>query len=370
MDDSVFLTVLIPIGLATVMVSLGLALTTADFKRVFVLPRGVLIGLANLLVISPFLAFGVAEIYGLGAALAVGLVLLGASPGGTTANLMTHLARGDTALSITMTAISSVAAVLTVPLFLELAIDHFGASGFESDVSMGGVVARVFLITLVPLAIGMWIRRRSPDWVARHGDRVRRAALLAFVAVVLVAIVSEFDRITDNFGRVAAAALTLNVLAMTISFTVARFARLSDRQATAIAMELGIHNSTLAITVATSIDTELIIPAAVYSLFMYVTSGLFARVMAGRNRDPNATPALAEPVAPGAGPPRPRSTAAREAAPSSDAASGTTSAGSDGLALHTRTSTLVWRLLTALTVLLSIGSLAIALLGIAGVQIL
>jgi bile acid:Na+ symporter, BASS family len=283
MDDSVFASVLLPVGLIIVMTSLGLSLTTKDFKRVFVLPRGVLIGLANLLVISPFLAFGVAELWGLAPALAVGLVLLGASPGGTTANMLTHLARGDTALSVTMTAVSSVAAVVTVPLFLGAAIDHFGATGLDGDVEMLGIVARVFLITIVPLAVGMTVRWRSPDWVGRNGERFRRAALIVFVIIVLAAIATEFERITDNFTDVAAAAVTLNLLAMTISFAVARLARLDERQSTAISLELGVHNSTLAIAVGTSVDFQLVIPAAVYSLFMFVTAGLFARVMASRN---------------------------------------------------------------------------------------
>ena len=118
-DQSVMTTVVLPIALAVIMGSLGLSLTPADFKRVFVLPKGVSIGLVNLLAISPLLAFGVAELYSLSPELAVGLVLLGASPGGTMANLLTHLARGDVALSVTMTAVSSVAAVLTVPLYLD-----------------------------------------------------------------------------------------------------------------------------------------------------------------------------------------------------------------------------------------------------------
>jgi BASS family bile acid:Na+ symporter len=128
-DDSVFTEALLPLALAIIMISLGLSLTPADFKRVFVLPRGVAIGITNLLLISPFLAFAIAELYGLSPELAVGLVLLGASPGGTTANMLTHLARGDTALSVTMTAISSVAAVVTVPLYLDLSINHFDAGG-------------------------------------------------------------------------------------------------------------------------------------------------------------------------------------------------------------------------------------------------
>ena len=119
----------LPIALAVIMTVLGLALTPADFRRVVVFPRGVAIGLSNLIVISPLLAFAVAEAYALDPALAVGLVILGAAPGGTMANMLTHLARGDTALSITLTAISSVAAVITVPLYLELATNHFGAGG-------------------------------------------------------------------------------------------------------------------------------------------------------------------------------------------------------------------------------------------------
>src|SRR3712207_4118298 len=184
------------------MITLGLSLTPADFRRVMVFPKGVSIGIANLLLISPLLAFTVAELYGLDAELAVGLVLLGASPGGTTANLLTHLARGDTALSVTMTAISSLAAVITVPLFLTLATDHFDA-GVSDDVSMGGVVARVFLITIVPLAIGMYLRHRSPERVLEVEDRAKRIALGVFLVVVAGAVASEFDRIQDNFAEVA-----------------------------------------------------------------------------------------------------------------------------------------------------------------------
>ena len=128
-DSSLLVDVLLPLGLAIIMLTLGLSLTGEDFTRVLSAPRGVAIGLGNLLVISPLLAFAAAEVFGLDPVLAVGLVLLGASPGGTLANLLTHLARGETALSVSMTAISSVAAVVTVPLFLGLAIGHFDAEG-------------------------------------------------------------------------------------------------------------------------------------------------------------------------------------------------------------------------------------------------
>lgn len=283
MEDSLLATVVLPVALAVIMLSLGLALTTADFRRVAVQPRGIAVGITNLALISPLLAFAIAEIYDLEPAMAVGLVLLGASPGGTMANLLTHLARGDTALSISMTAISSLAAVITVPLFLELSTSHFGASSLNEDVDMLGVVVRVLLVTIIPLSLGMWLRARSPELVERVHGTVRTTSLVVFAAVVVGVVIAEFDRVTDQLGEVAPAVLTLNIAAMGISFAIARLARLDDRQATAIAIELGVHNSTLAIAVGATIATELTIPAAVYASFMFVTAGLFARIMYSRN---------------------------------------------------------------------------------------
>jgi len=282
-EHSAFATIVLPIALAVIMVSLGTSLVLEDFRRVFVYPRGVAIGLANLLLLSPFLAFAVAEVYNLEPALAVGLVLLGASPGGTLANLLTHLARGDTALSITMTATSSLAAVITVPLFLKLAVSYFGAHELDTHVSLIGVVARVLLITVIPLAAGMWLRARRPERVAEIGPALRKAAIVVFLAAVIGVIIAEQDRVTDNIGAVAGAAITLNLVAMSSSFAIARLARLETRQATAIAMELGIHNSTLAIAIGASIATVLTIPAAVYAAFMFIPAGLFAWLMHRRN---------------------------------------------------------------------------------------
>ncbi len=283
MEDSLFANVLFPVALAVIMTSLGLSLTVADFRRVFAYPRGVGIGMLNLALISPALAFGIAELLSLEAGLAVGLVLLGASPGGTMANMLTHLARGDTALSITMTAVSSVAAVVTVPLFLQLGINHFGATGFDDDVEMLGVVVRVLGITVVPLSLGMYLRSRSPARVAELEPRVKRIALVLFLGVVIGAIVAENERVLDNLDDVALAAILLNLAAMTVSFSIAKVARLDGRQSTAIAIELGIHNAALAIAIGSSISNVLTIPAAVYSAFMFISAGLFARLMYRRN---------------------------------------------------------------------------------------
>lgn len=281
-DDSVFALVMLPIALAVIMMSLGLSLTVGDFKRVIVYPKGVAIGMLNLLLISPLLAFTIAVIYDLPPELAVGLVLMGSAPGGTTANLMVHLAKGDTALSVTMTAISSVAAVITVPLYLSLSIEYFDA-GVGDDVSMGGIVARVFAITIVPLAFGMWLKTRNPERAERVEPTFRKLAFGFLIVVIIGAVVSEFDVVRDNFADLALATLTLNLAAMCVSYTISRVARLSDAQSTAIALELGIHNGTLAIAVASTVDNTLATPAAVYSVFMFVTAGLFARLMYRRN---------------------------------------------------------------------------------------
>ena len=277
--------ILLPVALAFIMVSLGLSLTPEDFRRVLVAPRGVAVGLVNLLLVAPLLAFGVAEVFGLEPIFAVGLVIMGAAPGGVMANLLTHLARGQTALSITMTAVSSVCAVVTVPLYLKLAIDHFGAD-VGDDVSMLGTVARVFLITLIPLAVGMAYRARNTERAIAVEPRFKKGAFAVFVLVVIGAVASEWELATDSFGTVAPATLALNVAAMSLSFAAARAVRLPDASATAIAMELGVHNSTLTITVATAIDDRLAIPAAVYSLFMFLTAFPFAMLMARRNVAP------------------------------------------------------------------------------------
>lgn len=277
-------TVALPIGLALIMATLGLSLVPDDFRRVIKMPRGVLIGMLNLAIVSPLLAFGAAELFALSAVMAVGLVLLGASPGGTMANLLTHIARGDTALSVTMTAVSSICALITVPLYLGLAIDHFGATELSEDFSMLPVVVKVFAITVVPLALGMFVRAKRAEWAIEFEPRAKKIALFVFFIVVVGAVIAENESVRENLSEVLGAAIALNLAAMAIGFGSARAARLDDRQATAISMELGVHNSTVAIAVGATISPELTVPAAVYASFMFVSAGTFAFFMSRRNR--------------------------------------------------------------------------------------
>jgi BASS family bile acid:Na+ symporter len=281
--NSVFITLFLPASLFIIMFSLGMALTVADFRRVVLFPRGITIGLLNLLLISPLLAFTLAVVFKLPPELAVGMVLLGASPGGTTANMLTHLARGDTALSITMTAISSVAAVVMTPLVLSLASAHFMSGELALQLDMSGIVVKVLIITLIPLSLGMLVRANAEAWALRNEPLAKKIAMVFFVLVVAAALWSERTHIGDNLAVVGFAVLSLNVLAMTISYVLSTLAGLNGRQATVVSIELGVHNTTLAMAVGAMVTPTMVIPAAVYGVFMFFTAGAFARWMHQRN---------------------------------------------------------------------------------------
>lgn len=290
MDSPVLTSVVLPAAIAVIMLSLGMTLTPADFRRVLFAPRGVAVGVLNMALIGPLLALTIASAFGLSPELAVGLVLLGASPGGMMANMLTHLSRGDTALSITITAVTSIGAIVTMPLFLGLAAAHFG-TGDMGEVGTAGVVVRVFAITVVPVAVGMDLRRRWPRRVEDAYPRVRDVSLAVFCLVIVAAIVSEYDTVAENLAEVGAAALALNVAGMSVSFGTSKLAGLDDRQATAICLAPGIHNTAIAIAVGASLAAALTIPAAVYASLMLITSGGFAWAMRGRNAAAASLPA-------------------------------------------------------------------------------
>lgn len=182
-----------------------------------------------------------------------------------------------------MTAVSSLLATITVPLYLGIAISHFDAIGLSEDVEVLGISARVFAITVVPLAIGMLIRARKTVWARRNEDRMKRLALGALFVVIVVAVADEFELVRENFTAIFLAALAFNIAAMGLSYSISRAARLTERQATAVALELGIHNGTVAIAVAALVDLRLAAPAAVYALPMFVNGAIFARFMNRRN---------------------------------------------------------------------------------------
>ena len=275
MDDSAVITVGLPIALAIIMFGLGLSLTPGDFRRVARTPRAVVVALVLQVLVMPAIAFGLVVAFDLEPLLAVGVMLLAASPGGTTANLFSHLFGGDVALNVSLTAINSVLAAVSIPLITNLAIGYFDAEG-ELGLQFGKV-AQVIAIVLVPVALGMLARHRSPDLAGRADRPVRVFSIAVLVLVSIGALVGERDDIADYAQRVGLVTGLFCVASLTVGYVGARVLRLPEPQAIASAMEVGIHNTTVALTVALSVldSTEVAIPSAVYSVLMYVLATAF-----------------------------------------------------------------------------------------------
>ena len=272
------LTLFLPIALGIIMLGLGLSLTLADFARVVKFPKPVLIGLACQLLLLPLMCFFLAKAFGLAPALAVGLMLLAASPGGTTANLYSHLAHGDVALNITLTAVNSVIAVLTMPLIVNLSLAYF-MEGDQALPLQFTKVVQVFVIVLGPVAIGIWLRSRFPGFAARMEKPVKIISALFLLIIILLAVVKDWQTFVDYAPLVGGAALAFNLISLAVGYWVPRLCKLSLRQSVAIGMEIGIHNGTLAIALALSPmllnNATMSIPAAIYSIIMFFTAAAF-----------------------------------------------------------------------------------------------
>jgi len=274
-NDSQLITVGLPVALAIIMFGLGLSLTTDDFRRVARTPRAVAVALVLQVLVLPLVAFGLVELFDLDPLLAVGVMLLAASPGGTTANLFSHLFRGDVALNISLTAINSVLAAVSIPVITNLAIERYDAEG-ELGLQFTKVV-QVVAIVLVPVAIGMVVRRRSAAFAQRADRPVRVFSIAVLVLVSLGALLGERDNLAGYAQQVGLVTGLFCLLSLSLGYSVARLLRLDERQAIASSMEVGIHNTTVALTIALSVldSTEVAIPSAVYSVLMYVLATAF-----------------------------------------------------------------------------------------------
>lgn len=275
MNDSVLISVGLPIALAIIMFGLGLSLEVGDFRRVARAPRAVIVALGLQVLVLPVIAFGLVVAFDLDPLLAVGVMLLAASPGGTTANLFSHLFRGDVALNITLTAINSVLAAVTIPVITNLAIGYFDTDG---DLGLQwSKVVQVIAIVLVPVAVGLLVRRWSRAFAARADKLVRIFSIVVLVAVAVGALLGERENLGDYLKQVGLVTGLLCVLSLSLGYAGARLARLEQPQAVASSMEVGIHNTTVALTIALSVldSTEVAIPAAVYSILMYVLATAF-----------------------------------------------------------------------------------------------
>jgi len=301
MTSSIVTTLFLPASLAVIMFGLGLALTLADFARVARHPKAAGIALTCQILVLPALCLGLVLLFDLAPVLAVGMMLLAASPGGTTANIFSHLARGDVALNITLTAINSVLSVVTLPIVVNLAI-----AGFMDDSTSIGLqpakTAQVVALVLVPVAIGMFVRHRFTQFAERMRRPVRIASIVVLVGVIAVAMFQERANIVDFLQSVGLPALLLSLASLAIGYYVPRLFKVSHEQSVASSFEIGIHNATLAITIALSPtllnNSEMSIPAAVYGVLMFLPAGALCYYLARSTRASSQTGVPASVTAP------------------------------------------------------------------------
>ncbi len=285
MQASLLTNLLLPLALGVIMLGLGLGLTTEDFRRVARYPRAVLIGLTLQTLVLPWVAFALALGLGLPAELAVGLMLLAASPGGATANLFSHLARGDIALNITLTAINSLLCLATLPLILNLSLEYFLGAGQYVPPPVRKVV-EVAVIIVMPVALGMLIRAIAPTLSARAEKPIRLLAVVVLILLVIAAVAQSKEVLLAHLGTVGFACLAFNLASLGAGYVAPMSLKLPRAQSIAIAMEIGIHNGTLAIFIALNVlkNSTMSVPAALYSLIMFFTAGAFAFWLNRRQR--------------------------------------------------------------------------------------
>lgn len=268
--------ILLPLILAFIMFSLGLGLRKRDFGRVLTYPVAFGAGLINQMILLPLVAFALAHAFGLSPEFAVGLMILALCPGGVTSNVLARLAGGNTPLSISLTAITSLLSILTVPLLVAFSVGHFmGESGPRVDVTKLGFT--MFLITAVPVVLGMVLTAKAPGLVEKIAPGISRVALVLFVLIIAAALAKNWEVFSSNLGTLGPVAVLLNVLLLGAGIVSAKAVRLDRRDATTISIESGVQNGTLAIAVGSivaGVEGQTLppatVPAAVYSITMYL----------------------------------------------------------------------------------------------------
>ena len=284
--DLQILTVIMPVAMGAIMLGLGLSLQMEDFRQVARYPKPIWIGLSCQLILLPILAFIIVHLSDLTPALGLGLILLAAAPGGPSSNLYSHLAGGDVALNISLTAVNSILSIATLPLLVNIGIHVFISDGSVVPLQVQKVL-EVFAIIMIPVSVGMWIRSKWPSFADFMKRPVKIASAVFLALLIVIAAVGQWSILEKYFWRVGFYTLLFNVLNLLVGYFVPRWFKISHSQAIAIGMEIGIHNGTLAIFVALSIlnNATVGIPAAIYSIMMFLTASIFGVLV--NKLDPN-----------------------------------------------------------------------------------
>lgn len=283
MESSFLTAVFLPLALCIIMLGMGLGLTLQDFQRIWLEPKAVILGLVAQLIMLPVVGFLLASIFPLSPEIAVGVMILAACPGGPTSNMVTYLVRGNVALSITLTAISSLITIVTIPLVVNLAMGQFMGEAVTLQLSFLTTVVRIAVITLIPVTLGMVLHHYAPTFTARVEHWVKWLSLFLLALIIVGLLAKERANVASFFVQVGWVTLTLNVLTMALGFAIATLTKLDRPSAKSITVEVGIQNGTLAIAIASAPaflnNPTMAIPAAIYALIMYPTSAAFAWII-------------------------------------------------------------------------------------------
>ncbi len=269
-------TIFLAASLIIIMLGMGLALVVDDFKRIFLYPKAIFVGLVNQMILLPLIGFMLVSVFPLHADIAIGLMILAACPGGPTSNLISYLAKADIALSVTLTAFSSLITILTIPFIVNFALLRFLDEGQIIKLDVVETIIQIFVIIVIPIALGMLIRKYKEGFALRMAKPVRTASGIVIALVIAGILIKENDKIISYFQQAGLVALALNVLTMMVGYFSSRLFHIKNEQAISISIESGIQNGTLAITVAVVLlgNTGFSIAPAIYSLLMFLTGGI------------------------------------------------------------------------------------------------
>jgi len=287
LTTSFFSVYILPASLGLLMFGMGLSLSLHDFERVLVKPRGLIAGLICQMILLPLFAFGIASISGLPPAIKTGIIIIAASPGGATSNLITYLLRGNVALSISMTAVNSVMTLVSVPLIIYLGLQAFMGEGEVIRLPVLNTILNVFLVTVLPTSLGVFTKYRFPI-IARKLEKPGRYILPAIYAVIFLIAMLGTRRgdpmmVSALYMKTAPYAFILNILGMLAGYGVAKWLRYGRKTQITLSVEVGIQNSALAITIASSAlflnEPMMAIPAVIYGFFTFFSAIAFGIII-------------------------------------------------------------------------------------------
>ena len=278
MDITTIITqIFLPISLAIIMFGMGLTLVVADFGRLFTYPKAVIVGLCNQLIFLPLIGFSIILLFDLSSSMAIGIMILALCPGGPTSNLIAQVARGNIGLSVTLTALASLITVFTIPIILSKAITYFtGETGVVIELPIVQTMLQILIITVIPVSIGMVIRKKNEGFALRMERPMRTASTVLFVIIFLLVMIANKDLIVQAMKEVGLATLLLNLSTMALGYITARAFRIKGKSQISITIESGIQNGTLAFVIATTIlnNVEMGLPTGAYSIWMFITGGI------------------------------------------------------------------------------------------------